>query len=284
MFERFAVVDAVLPFGNDRPGLAFGAVEHRLDRGVGGRPTELGRQGQQAAFADMRRADHRREIAAEVARMAHIGGDHLEEVAAHLAAIVEPQRGDADAFLPDVGRGGVVGAVRRAADIALMRPVDRPEARPVLLEDRHKRGQVGQVVAAVIGVVEQKDVALVDVLAKELGHRLRRIGQGADMDRHVLGLGDQPAVEVADRRRKVAARVEDLRIGGAKHRFAHLFDDRQQAMLDDRCDDRVDTIAQGSYHRFSTTPLIPNWRSLPRRKHGRDRYRHHSGGQPPHRP
>jgi hypothetical protein len=40
----------------------------------------------------------------------------------------------------------------------------------------------------VVRVVEQKDIAFVDVVAKELGHRLCRKGQGADMDRHVFGL------------------------------------------------------------------------------------------------
>ena len=160
--QRLAVVDAVRPFGDDRAGLPLGAVEHRLDRGVGDRPAELRGQRQKAPLADMGRADHRREIAAEIARMAHIGRDHLQHVAAHLAAVVEPQRRDADAFLPDVGGGGVVGAVRRPADIALMGAVDRPEARapsPGVLEHRHEGGQVGQVVAAVIGIVEQKYVA-----------------------------------------------------------------------------------------------------------------------------
>ena len=95
-------------------------------------------------------------------------------------------------------------------------------------------------IAAVIGIVEQKNVTLVDVAGEELRQRLCREGQGADMDRHVLGLRDQPAVEIADRGREVAARIEDLRIGGAQHRLAHLFDDRQQAMLDHRGDDRVD--------------------------------------------
>ena len=145
----------------------------------------------------MRRADHRREVAAKIPRVADIGRDHLEEVAARLAAVVDPQRRDADALLPDIRRGRVVGAVRRAADIALMRPVDRPEARPPIsigvLEDRDERGQVRQMIAAVIGVVEQEHIAGMDVVAKELGHRFRRKGQRADMDRHVLGLGDQPA-------------------------------------------------------------------------------------------
>ncbi len=183
--------------------------------------------------------------------MAHIGRDHLEDVAAHLAAIIKPQRGDADAFLPDVGGGGVVGAVRRAADIALMGAVDRPEARPLAGEHRHEDGQIGEMVAAVIGVVEQKDVARVNIVGKKLGHRLGRVGQCADMDRHMLGLGDQPAVEAADRGRKVAARIEDLRIRCAQHGLAHLFDDRQEAMPNDRRHDRIDTICQGPHLRFA---------------------------------
>ncbi len=100
-------------------------------------------------------------------------------------------------------------------------------------------------IAAVIRVVEQKDVAGIDVAAEELGHRLRREGQRADMDRHVLGLRDQPPVEIADRGREIAARIEDLRIGGAQHRLAHLLDDREQPMLHDRDDDRIDGIGQG---------------------------------------
>ena len=85
-----AAIDAILPSRNLRPGLALGAVEHRLDRRIGDRPAELRCQRQQAPLAEMRRADHRGKVAAEVARVAHIGRDHLKEVAAHLAAVVEP--------------------------------------------------------------------------------------------------------------------------------------------------------------------------------------------------
>ncbi len=134
--------------------------------------------------------------------------------------------------------------MRRAADVALVGAVDRPEARLVPFEHRDEGGQIRQVVAAMIGVVQQKNIALVDVALEELGHRPGGIGQRADMDRHVLGLGDQPAVEVTDRGREIAARIEDLRIGGAQHRLAHLLDDREQAMLDDRDGDRIDAIWQ----------------------------------------
>ena len=113
------------------------------------------------ALADARRADHRREIAAEVARMAHIEHDHLVDVSRRTPSVVELQRRDADALLPDLGRAGVVGAVRGAADVALVRAVDRPEDQAVAVEDRHEGGQVRQVVAAVVGVVEQEDVARV---------------------------------------------------------------------------------------------------------------------------
>src|SRR5215469_2511726 len=98
----------------------------------------------------MRRADHRSEIATEVARMTHIGCDHLEEIAAHDAAVIESQRRDAESFLPNLGRPGVVGAVRRPANVALMRAIDRPETRPVAGKYRHESCQIRQVIAAVI--------------------------------------------------------------------------------------------------------------------------------------
>ena len=91
-----------------------------------------------------------------------------------------------------------------------------------------------------IRIVEQEHVARMDIGVEEFGDRARREGERADMDRHMLRLGDQPPVEIADRGREIAARIENLRIGGAQHRLAHLGDDRQQPMLDHRDDDRVD--------------------------------------------
>ena len=72
-------------------------------------------------------ADHGAQVAQEVVRVAHVGRDHLHHVVAHLARVVELQRRDAEPFLPDLRRAGVVGAVGRAADVALVRAVDRPE-------------------------------------------------------------------------------------------------------------------------------------------------------------
>ena len=79
--QRLAAIDAVLPGRDHGAGLALGAVEDRLDGGMGGRPAELLRQPQDAPLAEPRRADHRREVAAEVVGMADIDDDHLHDVA-----------------------------------------------------------------------------------------------------------------------------------------------------------------------------------------------------------
>src|SRR5258708_36124878 len=83
------------------------------------------------------------------------------------------------------------------------------------------------------------------------------------MDRHMLGLGDEAAVEIADPGREVAARVEDLRIGGAQHGLAHLFDDGEEAVLDDRYSDRIDglhqfaPLSEARYSIAAATPPLP---------------------------
>ena len=194
-------------------------------------------------LADPGRADHRREVAAELARVTDVQDDRLEHVGAQRAGVVELERRDPDALLPDLGRAGVVGAVGGAADVALMRAVDRPEREALAVEHRDEGGEIRQVVAAVVGVVEQIDVARADRAAKAVVHRFRRPGQRADVDRHVLGLRDQAALGIADGGREIAARVDDLGVRGAQHRLAHLLGDRVQAMLDHGDRDRIDLDA-----------------------------------------
>ena len=57
-------------------------------------------------------------------------------------------RRHAQALVPDLGRGGVVGAVRGAADVGVVRPVDGPEQKPFAGEDRYESRQIGQMAAA----------------------------------------------------------------------------------------------------------------------------------------
>src|SRR5207248_2948289 len=74
----------------------------------------------QAALAGLRRADHGAQVAHEVVRVTDVRRDHLQHVVAQRARVVELERRDPEALLPDLGRARVVGAVGRAADVALV--------------------------------------------------------------------------------------------------------------------------------------------------------------------
>src|SRR5579872_4272111 len=97
----------------------------------------------------------------------------------------------------------------------------------------------------------------------------------------MLRLRDEASVEIADAGREIAARVQDLRIGGAQHRLAHLLDDREQAMLDDRYGDGIDGVGQGFLAGVRSAVILCHagtWRATSRwtasamyifRRHGR---------------
>ena len=244
--DRLAPVHPVLPGGDAGARLALGAVQDRVDRRPDDRRAVLLEEREEPALPDPGGADHRRQIALEVARVADVGRDHLEHVVADGPRLPEPERGDADPLLPDLGRPRVVGAVRGAADVALVRTVDRPEEEPLAGEHRDEGREVRQVVVAVIGVVQEVDVAGPHAVTEELLDGPDGPRDRADVDRHVLRLGDEPALGVAEGGGEVTARVEDLRVRGAEHRLAHLLHDGLEPVLDDRDGDRIDALTHGS--------------------------------------
>ncbi len=187
----------------------------------------------------MRRTQHRGEVAAKLAGISDVERQQIQQILARPAGLIELDRRDAQALLKDFGGAGIVGAMGGAADVALMGANDGPEQALVAGEHRHEDGQIRQMAAAMIGIVEQDDVAGGYVLEPFLD-RDRRPGQRADMHRKVIGLRDQASADVANRQRKIAAGIEDLRIGGAKHGFAHFLHDRTQTMLDDGTGDGID--------------------------------------------
>jgi hypothetical protein len=245
--QRLAVEDAVLPACDDGARLLFGRVQNILDRLVDGLRIELGEQFCQPPLAEMRGADHCGQIAAKIAGVADVQRDHVEHVLAQPTGLVELHWRNAQAFLVDLGRHRIVGAVGRAADIALMRAHDRPEQPLAAVEHRHEGGDIRQVAAAVIGIVHQDHIARLHV-ANVLLHRAGGPGQGADMHRNVVGLRDQPRLRIADCQREIPAGVEDLRVRRAQHGFAHLGDDGAETVLDDGAGDGVDV----SLHRLLT--------------------------------
>src|SRR5215471_5893244 len=97
------------------------------------------------------RADHGSEIAAKIVRISYVQRQHIEDVLAELARLVELDWRNAQAFLPDFGGARIIGTVRCAADVALMRAHYAPEQPASAVEHRHERSQVWQMTAAVIG-------------------------------------------------------------------------------------------------------------------------------------
>src|SRR5262245_62093989 len=82
------LVDAVLPLANNGTHLPLGAIEHSRDGRMGDRRAELREQLPQSPLADARRADHSREIAAEVARVTNVEHDHLVHVFASFSLLI----------------------------------------------------------------------------------------------------------------------------------------------------------------------------------------------------
>ena len=239
--KGLAVEDALLPGCDFGARAAFGPVQNRFASGHDGVRVERIDQRLEPGFAKTDRADLRRQVALEVARVAHIQRHHLQKVLARVAPLPEPKRRDTQPLMENLGSGGVVGAVGRASDIAVMGAVDRPEGQPPVDEHRREHRHIRQVAAAArIGIVDDEQVAFMHILAEAGRNRLRRPRHRAHMDRDMLRLRNQPAVAIADGGGEVARRVENLRIGGAQHRLAHLLDDGRQPVADHGDGDRVE--------------------------------------------
>ena len=116
------------------------------------------RQRPQPPLAEPGRADHRHQVATEIARDAGVDRHHPQQVLAQPARLYQLHRRDAQALLLDFRRTGVVTSMGRAADIALVGAHDGPEQPPSAWTGMND-GEVGKVAAAVIGVVQQEDVA-----------------------------------------------------------------------------------------------------------------------------
>ena len=154
-------------------------------------------------------------------------------------------RRNAQTLLPDFRCGRIISPVGRPADVALMGAHDGPKEPPAVMEHGHQRGHVRQVAATMVRVVQEDHVALLR-LGKSLLGGFQRPRQSADMDRDVIGLGNQTAAIVANGDREIAARVQDLGIGGAQHRLAHLGGNRAQPVPDHGLRDRVEgTLDEG---------------------------------------
>ena len=195
-----------------------------------------------AALGQPAGPDHGVEIALDPVGQAVVGDEHVEHVAALLAALVELDRRDDHAVLPDVARPRVVAARDRAADVAHVGAHRREQDGLAIMEHGRQDHVIGDVGAAVVGVARHDDVAGVEVVPERLQRALDRGDDGVEVQCAARCLGDQAGLEpddVEDRRREVVRLVEDRRPGGAGHGRTHLLGDRLQRPADDPGEDHL---------------------------------------------
>jgi len=137
----------------------------------------------------------------------------------------------------DVERSG-----NRAADIRPMAVgLGKPE-QFALIEHRPHDARVVEVRAALIDVVDDKDVAGMNIVLEAVDHRLGRVVERPDVSRNVAAsLHDGVAVGIAKRRREVAG-VNDEGIAGTENLLRHLVDDIHVSVFQDLEGHRVKSV------------------------------------------
>ena len=86
----------------------------------------------------------------------------------------------------------------------MMALADGPEFETALVENRLGDIDVGRMVVAAVRIVQDEDIALIDVTGKRFGDTFYRIRQGAHQYRDISRLGNQAQIFIKDSGDKIA--------------------------------------------------------------------------------
>ena len=239
------LVDAVRDRARAGARHRLGMIHDGLDRAQHRVAAVAFDQFEETPLAGLHRRDLRAQIAHGAARQPHVLLDHLDQRVVDLAAIVQLQDRDLQAFGKNIGGH----AAERAADVEPMRHAAGEADQHALVEDRQRQRDVIEMAAGEIGIVGDVDVARPDVLAAEmldLGlHRLRHAAdehRQPDADRHRLAVGrEQPGGEIQ-------RLIDDDVVGGAHEVGLHFLGHRDDAVAHDLGDDRIDLRFARAFH------------------------------------
>ena len=108
---------------------------------------------------------------------------------------------------------------------------DKEQDRP-LVEHRRDHGDIGQMCAAIIGVVQDKAVALIDRALIVTDHRPHRLAHRTQMHRHMRRIGDQRARRIENCTGEIKPLLDIDRQGRVLQRIAHLFGERHEQIVE----------------------------------------------------
>jgi hypothetical protein len=243
---RRALVHTVGNIGDLGAHLAFGAMAHLGDRLVHHLGAVAIDQCGQPHLAGRQRGGLRLDVADALVGNADVGHDDRQDLLVHLALLPELHRRQAKTFLLDLGGAGGKAARHHAADIRPVACVGEPGEDLALVEERLHEAHIHQMRAAQIGIVDDEDVAWIDLAGivgfHTLDDRPGRKLHGADENRQSqLALRNQRAVDgVVNPVGTIHSLRNHWRKGRANERQVHFVADLDQAVLDDGQGDGVE--------------------------------------------
>ena len=241
------------------PHALLGIVHHVPHVGVDGGQAELGDHLQELRRALAAGGDLGLEIGHVLARVAagmgSAGQQFEERLLAEDAVLHQQEIVDQRAFLVDVRRIGGHRARGDAADVGVMGPRGGEEQELAgFREHRHDHRHVGQMGAAVVRIVEGVDVARPHAAATLADDGAHRFAHRAQMDGHVGGVGDQPALGVEQGAGEIQPFLDVDRIGGVLEGDPHLLGDGHEEVVEDL---EQDGIAVGAHRHPPRQRLHP---------------------------
>jgi hypothetical protein len=254
----FGGVDPVRDLRDDRPfqqfGLAEDLVPGQFERLEAEPPDDL----LQPPLAHLDARHHRVHVAGGRVREADVRADRVDDRALLHASGDQLLRSQAQALLEDRDRvhrpAGVLGA-----DVDPVRPARGEADQGLVDEDRAEDGDVVEVRAAEVAVVEDPDVARLPHLAAEPLLGGERAGlQVAQEDRQARRLAEHLVVGVEQGDDTVPALVDDRGVGRPDERGVHVVGGRVQRVPDDLDGHRVDGGGGGhrlSFRRMTREPM-----------------------------
>ena len=247
-----ALVHAVGQFGHRRAHAPVGVVEDAVEVAQVGLDTKLLGERDHPLGADLRRPQHRPQVAIQEFRRARIDEQQFPDVVAHLAFIHQFEHRKSNPLVPDLRRFRVVGTGQAPADVGLVGAV-AAEARDhrlvviAVYEDRPSDHPIRQVIAARhVGIGEHEDITRLETAPEPAEQRPYREAASAGVDRDSVGVGDQRPVGRGDEATEVVRLAEDRAAGGPRHHPTHMPCDLVQAVLHQRQHDRIEALRLGS--------------------------------------